>query len=104
MKGREVKVPEGYKGVVVKADTKPEQEERRTERMVTDCGGEAETAEVELKLLEEVGEFDEITVWGHEATAEGDDEFVKGVSEWVKFTESVRKLCSNWTTAEARRG
>ena len=86
-----MRIPEGYSGVVVKAEAKPQLGEQQTERMVTDAGGTTGTAESELKLLEEVGQFDEIMIWGHETIAEGDNVFVKGLSEWIGFAESVRR-------------
>ncbi len=57
-----------------------------------------EVAEVEehrdktVGKLEEVAVFQEVVVWGHEATAEGDDVFVKGVAEWIQFAEVVSCL------------
>ena len=95
LKGREVRIPEGYSGVVVKAEAKPQLDEQRTERIMADIGGTTGTAESELKLLEEVGQFDEIMIWGHETMAKGDDVFVKGLSEWIGFAESVWRYMPN---------
>lgn len=39
--------------------------------------------------LEEVGEFEEVIVWDHEAIRSGEDAFVKGMEEWIRFAEVV---------------
>lgn len=88
LKGREVKIPEGYRGVVVKGET-PSQQEAKQRGRTADVGGELGTFEQEMKLLEEVGEYDQLVVWGHETIAEDDDVFVKGVDEWTSFARSV---------------
>ncbi|KAL8812700.1 MAG: hypothetical protein Q9223_000500 [Gallowayella weberi] len=91
LKGREVSLPVGYRGVVVKkgaegneAQKKIEEDLRRS-RMEDDDGD----PEDEIRVLEEVTQFDELMVWGHEAIAESDDTFVKGVEEWVKFAGAM---------------
>ncbi|KAJ4329926.1 hypothetical protein N0V87_010449 [Didymella glomerata] len=44
----------------------------------------------EVKIAEQIGEFDEVVVWGHGGTVdEGSDMFVRGVREWVGFAESM---------------
>jgi ribonuclease H2 subunit C len=44
----------------------------------------------EIKIAEQIGEFDEVVVWGHGGTVdEGSDMFVRGVREWVGFAESM---------------
>lgn len=91
-KGREVKVSPGYKGLIIKAEAKSRWDEQRLERMTTDLKEATETAEGDLKFLEKVGTFDEVVIWGHEATAENDDVFVKGLGEWLDFAQSVRRI------------
>lgn len=47
--------------------------------------------------LEEVAEFEEVIVWDHEAIRSGDDAFVKGMEEWIRFAEVVSfKLWLFW--------
>lgn len=90
LRGREVKVPEGYRGVVVKECAKPQSENRATERMaVDDVDLEKSSGNVETTTLKEVGDFSEVVVWGHESTADSDDIFIKGVNEWVTFATAV---------------
>lgn len=44
----------------------------------------------EVKIAEQIGEFDEVVVWGHGGTVdEGSDFFVRGVREWVGFAEAM---------------
>lgn len=104
LKGRVVRIPEGYRGVVVKEETEKErvdlQKNRERLRQREEDENEAEEEEEEeVKVLEEVGEFGEIMVWGHESVAEGDDTFVRGLEEWVGFAEAVRNMSRlEWRT------
>lgn len=50
---------------------------------------EKEDEEEKVKILEQIGGFEEVVVWGHEALPAADDVFVKGVGEWVAFAEAV---------------
>jgi ribonuclease H2 subunit C len=42
-----------------------------------------------VQILTEDGNFDEITVWGHDRVPAVDDSFVKGIGEWIVFAEAV---------------
>ncbi|KAH9827952.1 ribonuclease H1 small subunit [Teratosphaeria destructans] len=100
LRGRTVKLPEGYTGVVLqktekslesKRTTAPalpvpeiEQEDEEDEYAMKD-GGEDE----EVKLMEQQGTFDEVVCWGHEAEPEDEDEYVKGIDEWIAFAKAV---------------
>ena len=96
MKGRDIKIPEGYTGVVLsKANTGKEEVGETTKQHERD-GGELEGEEdeeggevEEVQALEEVASFDNIVLWGHESVVEGDDRFVRGVEEWIGFAEAV---------------
>ena len=44
------------------------------------------------KVVEEVGTFDEMSVWGHEQVSEDDDAFVRGVEEWIGFAEAMHSF------------
>ena len=90
MNGRKLKVPEGYRGVVIKG-AKVELGAKPMEWIATPHDDEEETGESGLKSSEQVGDFDDIIIWGHETMAEADDVFVKGVSEWIRVAELVRK-------------
>lgn len=43
----------------------------------------------DVKTLEEVAEFQEVVVWGHEDVPGDDDTFVRGIGEWLSFTHSI---------------
>ena len=99
LKGREVKVPEGYTGTILsKASTGNEAGEKIKKRLAREGGeleeeeeeDEEEVGEVEeVQALEEMACFDKIVLWGHERMVEGEDPFVKGVEEWIGFAEAV---------------
>ncbi|KUI55147.1 hypothetical protein VP1G_02575 [Cytospora mali] len=84
--GKALKVPEGYRGVVVERKDAPKpQAPRPDEPEVIDVDAEDE---VPLGALETQAEFDEIMVWGHESMADAaSDPYVRGIEEWVKMAE-----------------
>ncbi|KAL6161511.1 hypothetical protein ACJBU6_00621 [Exserohilum turcicum] len=49
-----------------------------------------ESMPVEVMIAEQVGEFNEVVVWGHGGEVDaGQDMFVRGLREWVGFAESM---------------
>ena len=50
---------------------------------------EDEDEDEEVKIMEEVGDFEELMVWGHENIVGQDDALVKGIEEWIGFAEAV---------------
>ena len=42
----------------------------------------------ESTVLNEVGSFDILLIWNHESMVDGDDAFVRGLSEWIGFAEA----------------
>lgn len=92
LRGRTVKVPEGYQGYVLEktenvAPQKPQVPPQSHALEDEDGGDEEEPAGV--KVMEQKGNFDEMVVWGHEVVPEAEDEYVKGVGEWIAFAEAV---------------
>lgn len=89
--GKVLKVPEGYRGVVVDRKDAPEpQAARPDEPEIVDVDAEDE---VPLGALETQADFDEMLVWGHESTADAtSDPYVRGLEEWIKVSEQV---CGN---------
>ena len=79
-------MPEGYRGVIVKTNG--------TEREVTQPleTGDGDEELGEVKVLKEVGSFDKIMAWGHECLVDDDDAFIKGIDEWVGFSQAVSSL------------
>ncbi|KAL9023392.1 MAG: hypothetical protein Q9180_008254, partial [Flavoplaca navasiana] len=96
LKGRKVTLPNGYKGSVVKEGAKEDDSlKRNTDRLrrkqleEEEMDGDEKDEEEEVKVLEEVANFKEFAVWGHETVPEGDDAFVKGVEEWIAFAAAM---------------
>ncbi|CZR63243.1 uncharacterized protein PAC_13140 [Phialocephala subalpina] len=83
--GKEVKVPEGYRGVVLSSTDRILPKPAQTSE--DDEGAEEEP---EVKIVEEQSDFDSIMVWGHEAVPEdAADPYVKGMDEWIAFSEQI---------------
>ncbi|KAL9618600.1 MAG: hypothetical protein Q9160_006711 [Pyrenula sp. 1 TL-2023] len=109
LRGRVVKIPQGYEGVVAEKTGKElheganggdgreddlrgiaglETEDEDDGEGDVDCGmGEKE--EISAGILEEKATFNEIVVWGHDELPEKGDVFVKGVEEWIAFSEAM---------------
>jgi ribonuclease H2 subunit C len=61
-------------------------------RLVNEEEDDVEEEEAEpVKVLEEVGSFDKIIVWGHEQVPGEDDIFVRGIEEWIGFAQAMNK-------------
>ena len=48
-----------------------------------------EEVDLEVRMLETTATFDELVIWGHEVVPGEEDEYVRGVEEWVAFAEVV---------------
>ncbi|KAH8750745.1 ribonuclease H2, subunit C [Diaporthe sp. PMI_573] len=86
--GKALRVPEGYRGVVVDKTEPPKpQAPRPDEPEVVDLEAEDE---MPLGALETKAEFDEIVIWGHESVADtSSDPYVRGVEEWMEVAEKI---------------
>lgn len=59
----------------------------------------------EVKIAEQVGDFEAIVVWGHGGQVdEGSDMFVRGMTEWVGFAESMHCDDEDSVTEKQRKG
>ena len=104
LKGRELKVPAGYTGVVVREVEEEKPQSRRNEEPLRGTGSEEEEEEIEKpRLVEKAAEFEEIVVWGHDSVVDDDDAFVKGIEEWIGFAEAVSILCVDVVDVELTR-
>lgn len=90
---RTLKLPKGYKGAVLSKSEKilplaprPGEEEEEEDD---------DEIEPEVKIMEEQSSFEEIVVWGHEATMDEADPYVRGVEEWIGFAGAV-SFCVVW--------
>lgn len=90
--GKALKVPEGYRGVVIeKTDPPKPQAPRPDEPEVVDLDAEEE---MPLGALEAKAEFDEVVIWGHESVADASsDPYARGFEEWIAVAEQVRVVC-----------
>ncbi|KAE8450391.1 hypothetical protein EG329_006465 [Mollisiaceae sp. DMI_Dod_QoI] len=84
--GKKLKVPEGYRGVVLSSTDrilpKPSAQATEDDQDIEE--------EPEVKIMEEQSNFDNIMVWGHESVPEdAADPYVKGIDEWIAFSEQV---------------
>ena len=89
LRGQELDLPQGYRGVIVKEAGKEKTAPQSHDKGDIE-GEEGEEEQEEVTMLEEVGSFEKMVIWNHESMVNGDDAFVKGVSEWIGFAEAVR--------------
>ncbi|KAI9679288.1 MAG: hypothetical protein M1817_005308 [Caeruleum heppii] len=95
LQGRTVKVPAGYRGVVVNTTDKvlpqPEPTMQPTPSNDVDDDMEDEAEEPQpVGVMEESAQFDEVVVWAHDVLPdEASDAYVKGVEEWIGFAEQM---------------
>jgi ribonuclease H2 subunit C len=87
-----VKIPEGYKGVVLSCSTNSSEANDK-------CSGhrarkdEDDEDVIEESIMEEKADFADIMVWGHEASPdEATDPYLRGIQEWIAFAEVVSSL------------
>ena len=93
--GTTLPLPENYTGAILNVTDKQLPQPRKqapVERSNEDedVGEEEDSLPVEVKIAEQIGEFDEVVVWGHGGEVDGgQDMFVRGLREWVGFAESM---------------
>ena len=106
LRGRTVKVPEGYEGVVLQktdqtlsSQTKQpsggalaEQLRRMEEDYADEDADEMDVSverEAEVRIMETKATFDEVVIWGHEMVPDDEDVYVRGMEEWIGFAEAM---------------
>ena len=90
LRGREVKVPDGYKGIVVKESTKSQYGNGApVELAMSDSEPEEGRQVLETSILHKVADFEDVVIWGHEICAEPEDVFFKALDEWATFAANV---------------
>lgn len=91
--GKTLKLPNGYDGVVLESsDQRIVQPLNQPFEVPVDEDDDRTPIPqntVETRVMNQKAHFDEIVVWGHEALPQNDDEYVKGMEEWVAFAEAV---------------
>lgn len=79
----ESQTPEGVQGL---DDTDGQDEE-------DEGGDEDDVDEKQVQIMDQIGSFDRVTIWGHEALPSDDSPLVKGVNEWIKMAAAVCWSC-----------
>ncbi|EUC38241.1 hypothetical protein COCCADRAFT_83550 [Bipolaris zeicola 26-R-13] len=106
--GTVLPLPENYTGAILAVTEKQLPQSRRPTESDGDEtmeDGEEGAIPVEVKIAEQVGEFDEVVIWGHGGEVDpGQDMFVKGLKEWVGFAESMHLDADDETITEAETG
>ncbi|KAF2273489.1 uncharacterized protein EI97DRAFT_435913 [Westerdykella ornata] len=96
--GTSLALPANYTGAVLNITDKqlPPEPQRSHREQSRDAGEEEddeeeeEIEEVDVRIAERIGEFEEVVVWGHGGRVdEGEDVYVRGVREWIGFAEAV---------------
>lgn len=96
--GTALPLPENYTGAILtvtdkqlpQAKSQPQSHGDDEMEDVDEGNDQDESIPVEVKIAEQVGEFDEVVVWGHGGEVDGgQDMFVRGLKEWVGFAESM---------------
>ncbi|KAF2728306.1 ribonuclease H1 small subunit [Polyplosphaeria fusca] len=86
--GTPLTFPSNYTGAVLQVTDKDlPASNNETKKIEED---EDESEQVEVKIAEKVGEFDEVVVWGHGgAIDKSEDVYARGVEEWIGFAEAL---------------
>ncbi|KAJ0354729.1 hypothetical protein COL154_011657 [Colletotrichum chrysophilum] len=78
-------LPEQYRGLVMEKSDKIENRQSEVEEEV-----EEEEPLVEVGAMDVKAEFDEMVIWGHEASAEAaSDPYVRSIEEWLTVADQV---------------
>ncbi|KAK3716150.1 hypothetical protein LTR37_006595 [Vermiconidia calcicola] len=95
LRGRRLKVPDEYRGVVLEKTQQAVQKPaaQHPGALLDEDGDEAEEDVLEdvleVKIAEPKAQFDEMVVWGHEMVPDEEDVYVKGMEEWIGFAEAM---------------
>lgn len=89
--GKTVKLPEGHRGVVLqKGDVKAAAVQAPEAETVVEPEEHEGEDPTPAGCLETRAEFEEIIVWGHEATADAtSDPYVRSMEEWLALADQV---------------
>ncbi|KAI6809134.1 hypothetical protein KC340_g17827 [Hortaea werneckii] len=98
LQGRKIRLPEGYIGQILqKTDDEKELNQQKGHEALGENSEEAgeegnmQPSAAPVRMLETKGTFDALTIWGHEHAplGEEEDEFARGVGEWIGFAEAI---------------
>ncbi|RMY10061.1 hypothetical protein D0866_14536 [Hortaea werneckii] len=99
LQGRKIRLPEGYIGQILQKtdDEREVKQQKGHEATVEDAeeeqageDGNMQPSAAPVRMLETKGTFDALTIWGHEHAplGEEEDEFARGIGEWIGFAEA----------------
>ncbi|KAB5571990.1 ribonuclease H2, subunit C [Coniochaeta sp. 2T2.1] len=86
--GKAVKLPEGYRGVVVEKQAPPPAA-AQSEQEVVDVDQDEAEEQIPLGTLEAKAEFDQLIVWGHESMADAASDPYVRIEEWTALAEQI---------------
>jgi ribonuclease H2 subunit C len=92
MTAKPLRLPDNYTGAILQfTDRVDETPAADTEIQEDDDEGDEEQEElVQTKIVETVGQFDEIMVWQQGGEAEEtQDPYARGITEWIGFAEAM---------------
>ncbi|KAM7193167.1 putative dna replication licensing factor mcm6 protein [Naviculisporaceae sp. PSN 640] len=91
--GKSVKLPEGYRGIIAASATEAAVPPRRPEEAEEEVIDLEREGQPETGKLQVQAEFDEMIIWGHEATADvSADPYVRGMEEWLALADQVCEI------------
>ena len=86
LRGRVVKIPKQYKGLVLKSSDKVIVE---VPSPIDEDDDEEPALPETVKVVEQIGIVEDLTVWGHDALPPADDALIKGIEEWIALAEAI---------------
>jgi ribonuclease H2 subunit C len=101
--GKTVKLPSGYRGVVVDRVPDAADAPKHPVTEIDDESDEVREVQPEPSSMRVRAEFDEVVVWGHEALADAaSDPYVRSVEEWLQVSALIHAYPSTGaSTGEA---
>ncbi|KAH7350080.1 ribonuclease H1/H2 small subunit [Plectosphaerella cucumerina] len=88
--GKTVKLPSGYRGVVVDRVPDAPDAPKHPVTEIDDESDEVREVQPEPSSMKVRAEFDEVVVWGHEAMADAaSDPYVRSVEEWLQVSALI---------------
>ncbi|KAF2121087.1 ribonuclease H2, subunit C [Lophiotrema nucula] len=90
--GTSLALPANYTGAVLQITDKdvPTTNSNRMETEDNEEEDDEESQKVEVKLIEQVGEFDEFMIWGHGGSIDAsEDTYARAIKEWIGFSEAM---------------
>ncbi|KZZ96185.1 Ribonuclease H2, subunit C [Ascosphaera apis ARSEF 7405] len=95
LKGRKVVLPEGYEGLVVTKTDKVLKSDNHKSHYEEDEDEQLKEQEAEPTIITADGTFSEFMIWGHEAVPEDRGPYIKGIEEWIAFSQKIHVDCEN---------